>query len=193
MRDPSITFYNNVSTGILRSLSQSKKYWDFFSFRASSHEYSYFAKNVFNFSSHDYWIGNKSDTPNNLSFCFKYFSVLPTAYEITSSFHNHQNALPLKWVFSGGNDGSKWLKSDDIEQKVEIGITQNFTWTSNDPFRCFQLTTIQSSRNDISNRFDVSEIDIYGSIIFDRMTCQHLFHISLRIVLFQIITLFFSS
>ena len=192
MSEVSLTFYHNVSTGILRSFSRSKKYWETFSFKASSHENSYYPKNAFDFSTHDYWIGDVSNTPNSLSFCFKHFSVIPTAYEITSSFHNNVNALPLKWAFSGGNDESDWKNSIEIEQLIEVGKTLIVPWASEVPFRCFQITTIQSSRYDISNRFDISEIDVYGSIIFHQKTLHQIFHMSLRIFLSQAIILFFS-
>ena len=191
-----LTFRNGNSTGILESLFESDIYSKVFTFSATSHEQEkYHERNAFNFSSTSYWIGSPSDTPNNLTFCFKSFWVATTGYAITAAHHlTNIPALPKSWGFSGSNDRQTWEHYTPHNHTLEAGETYFVSWSYPTPFKCFKLTTIDSIRDDYTNRFDLCSIDVYGSIIWNPNTCKQLFTpFSMRFFLYQSFAFFVSQ
>ena len=192
MKRKTFSFENGTTTGILRNLSESPHYWQLFSYHATKSELYHPAHYAFNFTTNQYWIADANDVPNNLSFCFKDFSIKATGYELKSSNSNDPHAAKAsKWGFSGSNDGQNWQFYTDTNYSMKGGEILFVSWSPEIPFRCFQLTTIEATYTDFQNRFDLICIDVYGQILLDLHSClQKLNQISLR---FFIVNLIFNS
>ena len=168
MRKKIFSFQNGTTTGILRNLFESPNYWQLFTYHATTRESTHQEQFAFNFSTEQYWIGVARDIPNNLSFCFHDFSIIATGYELNTSKSNKESsARANKWGFSGSNDGINWQFFENVTYPMKIGEKYFVPWSPNIPFRCFQLTTIESTNQGFQNRFDVISIDIYGQILLN--------------------------
>ena len=167
------SFLHDSSIGILHSLFNSTNYWNMFEFQATSYNSNRYPKNAFNFSIQEYWFGNTSSIPNNISFCFKYFSVKLTGYQITTSHISHSAAFRAKkWVFSVSNDNINWYSFDPVTKELNPSQSYYDEVLTNSPYRCFQLTTIEATNHESANRFDLANIDVFGTVIYIPNTCK---------------------
>ena len=167
-------FENGTSTGILRNMFESPDYWDLFNFNATSQESETFsAKNIFDFSTNKYWIGYPISTPNNLTFCFKKFSILVEGYHLKTSSQTAPTSARAKiWGFSGSNNNITWHNYEEINHSLKPSETYYVPWTYNVPFRCFKLTTI-SGHGVFRNRFDLTSVDVFGYIVLDKTSYEY--------------------
>ena len=176
MRKQTFFFKNESVSGVLHNMIGSSDYFDLFSFNATSFVTNGDPINAFNFSNQKYWLGDESDEPNRLWFCFKYFSILPIGYKIkTSHYTTDDKARPKIWGFSGSNDCKNWLEYDEKNYSLKPSEAYYVEWKPGIPFRCFQLTTIETISERYKNRADIAEIDIYGSVIYNRMFTNYFF------------------
>ena len=185
MRNKLFSFQNGTSNGILHNLFSSPDYWNSFSFSSTRSEEDLDVINAFNFSSTNYWLGMDDSSPNNLSFCFKEFSILANGYSITASHHTANPARAKLGAFSGSNDNKSWSFYEEKEYSIDASETIFVPWTPGVPFRCFQLTCLKSLTESYKNRFDVQSIDLFGYIIANHVTCKRIFplHLSLHHIL----------
>ena len=191
MSNSVFSFRYNTTTGILRNLFENPNYWNTFTYGQTSEQGNGFSKNAFNFSSTAYWLGLPQNTPNNISFCFRFFKVLTQGYEIKTSYFTSNESLRAKaWRFSGSSDGQNWINYDEIEHSMAPSETFFVEWTSDIPQRCFQLTTLASVAPDGKNRFDLVHIDVYGAVFLDGKSIQiaHLNQLLHPCFLYQILT-----
>ena len=164
------SFDNESKVGVLRNMFNSVDYWNLFEYKATGHSASHLEEYAFNFSTNNYWIGARSEYPHNLSFCFKYFSVLPIGYEIKTSFYSAEtDGRAKEWGFSGSNDGETWQYYETVDHLLAANEIYYVPWSPQTRFRCFRITTIRGNGGYV-NRFDLSTIDVYGEIILNPRT-----------------------
>ena len=171
--------FDNESKGILQTMSGSTDYWKLFTFSATSwvevESGCRRPSNAFNFSNSNYWIGDNAGTPAYLTFCFKHFWVLPKGYQITTT--GEDSARAKEWTFSGSNDNKTWENTQTIDHELNPYETHYFAWSPNAHYRCFKITTLNSTNKMFPYRFDIVNIDIFGNIIQNHLTCnQQLFN-----------------
>ena len=173
MKEILFSFENEHKRGVLRNMFGSPQYWNLFTYKSTDHYSIYGPRNAFNFSNSNYWLGPKRDVPNNLTFCFKFFSVLATGYKIKTSQYENADALRCRsWGFSGSKDGIHWYNF----QKKNYSLAPNeaifVEWTYQIPLKCFQLTTLETVNGYFQNRCDVVEIHVFGYIVNDIVTVK---------------------
>ena len=191
MKNSVFSFQPNSTTGVLQNIFDNPNYWNTFTYHSTSVSTTGYAYHAFNFSTKNYWLGQYQDTPNNLSFCFRFFRVIAQGYEIKTSHHTDVGSLRAKtWGFSGSNDAQNWILYNKTDHYMSPNETYYVEWKSNIPLRCFQLTTLNSVSSVDKNRFDLVHIDVYGYVVIDTKTIQKtLFNIPLFCsFLYQIFT-----
>ena len=167
MKLTKFVFLHGESTGILRYLYQYDDYWDMFTYDSTGeNNINQKTKNAFDFGTTDYWMGITLELPNNISFCFNDFYVMPTGYEIIGSLLDSQ---PYIWGFSGSKDGEYWENYEPEKTQLVKNTTHYVSWNPRKRFKCFQLTCIESTKGYI-NRFDLQNLDVYGYIDTNQMT-----------------------
>ena len=195
MKEILFSFENEHKRGVLRNMFGSPQYWNLFTYKSTDHYSIYGPRNAFNFSNSNYWLGPKRDVPNNLTFCFKSISVIPTGYMIkASSYTANTAAWPKKWGFSGSNNEINWYEYQEVELKSSLTTNESYyaNWSYPIPLRCFQLTTIEGNNN-YKNRFDVSEFDVFGFVVSNKETCMKRWDIGKYLHMFLFVSLSYSS
>ena len=167
MRKKVFSFQNDTTTGILHNMFKSPDYWTLFTYQATGRDNQYPERFAFVYDSDNYWIGSVSSVPNNLTFCFKFFSVLATGYQLkTSNYEESTSARAKNWGFSGSNDQTTWYNYQTVDHLLGPGGKHYEDWTYDIPLRCFKLTTLHGNYI-YANRFDVVEIDVFGYVVPD--------------------------
>ena len=184
MKNKLFSFQNGTAKGVLQNMFGSPDYWNLFTFYATSRS-GYVEQNAFNFLTSNYWFAGSLEQPNNLSFCFKHFSVIAEGYEIKTSTQNiiEQSGIATKWGFSGSNDlKSNWINYQETAYNMSRGEILYVPWKYEIPFRCFQFTALKSYY--YTNALDLASIDVYGYVVLDPHTCVKRFFNSISISFF---------
>ena len=137
--------FQNEGNGIFRNMFKSKDYWSLFHFDNSPSPW-HPAINAFNFSTEDHWFAsemNNTTSPAFLSFCFHYFKVKASGYEITTA---NYTGNPKLWSFSASNDQQTWSQyGPNVSHSMSQNDKYYVSWNTSLPFRCFRLECYEST------------------------------------------------
>lgn len=168
-------FYHEGSdfSGILNYLqnnpkSKTEEAVDIFSSDPKSNQEYHQAKNVMLFNDNDNFFYARNQTGNWISFDFKDYMVIPTAYTIKSVKWGKEGPYLKSWKIEGSVDNKSWEKIDEVKDSPLLNGSNAFhtfliDCKSHNKYRYLKLTSTGENWKN-NNELSIDSIEIYGKL-----------------------------